>query len=336
LDQKRTFHAKVLENAIEQTSPERIPIIENLLYEKSSILLYADDGVGKSVLCLQAAMQMTVGDSKLFNEYHIPEPRNVIYFQMERYVDESFERIKHMRTMIPYDSNRLIITTAIQGCDLQDKQSKQDTVRETVEILNHYKEHAGFKPDVIIFDPIYSMVADDLSTAPACNAITGFFRKIQTITESSIIATSHTNRGVRDKDSGYKRVGKDMYGNRFLSAFFTGSYQVTGKDEDGSGTCWKLNKNSQRNMDKKFSLNYDPATYCSWIDSNGNMTKREKLDSYLMSCKKLNKEFSFEEMKSNSELSDSALRGHLSGYLKGKLDIVSKSSRGKILYRYLD
>jgi len=81
-------------------------------------------------------------------------------------------------------------------------------------------------------------------------------------------------------------VGKDMYGNRFLSAFFTGSYQITSKDDDGSGTIWKLNKNSQRNMEKKFGLNYDPATYCSWIDNDANFTKIDKLESYLSSCKK--------------------------------------------------
>jgi len=223
LDQKRTFHAESLEKAIETTTAERAAIIEEILYEKSAVLIYADDGVGKSVLVLQMGLQMTIGKSKLFSEFNIPKPRKVIYFQQERYPDESFERIKHMRHIIPYNSKNIIITTALQGCDLQDKQSRAETVRETIEILNYYREHAGFIPDVLIFDPIYAMVSEDLSTAIACNAVTGFFRKLQTITQASILATSHTNRGIRDKDSNYKRVGKDMYGNRFLSAFFTGS-----------------------------------------------------------------------------------------------------------------
>ena len=53
MDQNRTFHGKNLEEEINQIRSERDPLIEDFLYEKSAVLLYADDGIGKSVLCLQ-------------------------------------------------------------------------------------------------------------------------------------------------------------------------------------------------------------------------------------------------------------------------------------------
>ncbi len=328
--QHPTYFAASLEEAINTVHSERQPLIENFLYEKSALLIYADDGVGKSILCLQACLQATVKDSKVFGEFDVPHARKVLYFQMERHPDESFERIRHLKNVIPYDSKKFALSVALQGTDLQDSHSRLkalDIVKATMKEIN-------FIPEIIAFDPIYVMASDDLSTAPACNAITSFFRVIQIGTNASILATSHTNRGIRSEEPPYKRVGKDMYGSRFLSAFFTGSYLIEQKS-DSSGSVFTLDKNSQKNLEKKFSLNYDASCYCSWIDTDGKYTKKDKLDNFLKTCKNFDKEFSFKEMQDVSGLSDSVLRGHLSGYLEGHVKNSSKLSYGKLLYRFL-
>lgn len=326
----KIFSGDTLEEAINTTPQERPHIVEGLIYEKSALMLYADDGVGKSVLCLQACLQMTVPESKLFGEFEIPTARNVLYFQMERAPDESFERIRHMRNIIPYDKSKLGISLELQGTDLMDRESN----KQALEKVRKSIKTVGFQPDVMAFDPIYSMVSGDLAKSEACNAVTGFFRRVQADFPSTIFATSHTNRGIRDPEQFGKRVGKDMYGNRFLSAFFTGSYHVEAKG-DGAGSKWTLDKNSQKNLEKKFELVYDSSNYCSWLDNDGkNVTKKDRMESFLRSMKNLDKAFSLQDIEANSQLSTSMVRRYQSGYLKEKLVPVHKSNKGMILYKY--
>lgn len=322
-----TYFGKNLDEAIDTVYPERQPIIENFLYEKSALLLYADDGVGKSSLALQACLQATVADSKVFGSFSVSTPAKILYFQMERHPDESFERMRHLRSVIPFDSSKFALSVALQGTNLQDPSMRRDSLSKVEAVI----KEIGFMPNVVAFDPIYALVPDDLASAPPCNAITSFFRVIQLATNCTILATSHTNRGVRDRETNL-RTAKDMYGNRFLSAFFTASYHIEGKP-NGEGTIFKLDKNSQKNMERRFGLNYDASCYRSWTDEDGLLSKRDKLDNFLMVCKQTKKEFSFADMQAISDLSDSALRGHLSGYLKAIVKESSKLSRGKILYR---
>lgn len=336
-----TFYGASLREAIDTVNPERKAIIENFLYEKSALLLYADDGVGKSVICLQACMTSTVENAKVFGDFLVPQARNVIYFQMERHPDETFERMRRMESRIPFDITHFCLSADLQGINLQDRTSRKEAIDKVNNIITN---NSFFTPDIIAFDPIYSMVADDLSKAEPCNAITSFFREIQVNHNVTILATSHTNRGTRDTDNPHQRVGKDMYGNRFLSAFFTGSYHLESKD-DGAGSNFKLNKNSQRNLEKQFSLNYDPATYCSWSDNMGKLTKSELLIGFLNACKKTGKNFTFKDMETASKYSESSIRKMMvpamelhSTTLKITeqeflLEEVGKLNKGKALYK---
>lgn len=324
-----TYFGATLEEAVNTVRPERKALIENFLYEKSALMLYADDGVGKSVLTLQACLQSTIKDCKVFGEFHVPTSCNVLYFQMERHPDETFERIKHLQMNIPFDKNRFALSVSLQGVNLQDHKSSTEALMKIIEIV----EEIGFAPDIVAFDPIYTLTGGGLETAEACNAITNFFRIIQIHLNCTILATSHTNRGMRDPEKGGKRVGKDMYGNRFLSAFFTGSYHIKLKDDE-SGTIWERDKNSQKNLEKKIELMYNASNYESVYLFDGKYSKKDKLDNYLKSREMQDLEFSFEDMLKNSDLSDSTLRGYLAGYLKNSVLTSSKLSRGKILYKF--
>lgn len=323
-----TYFGSSLEEAINTVSPEREALIENFLYEKSALMLYADDGVGKSVLTLQACLQATVAESKVFGEFNVPKARKVLYFQMERHPDESFERMRHLQNVLPFDKEIFALSVALQGTNLQDKKDKAEAIGKISDIVTEI----GFDPDIIAFDPIYTMASSGLETADACNAITSFFRVIQLLHNCTILATSHTNRGVRDPEQKGKRVGQDMYGNRFLSAFFTSSYHIIPKG-DGIGSIWKRDKNSLKNLEKQFELSYDGSNYCSWMSADTKLTKKDKLEMFLKAQKNSGKEFDFDQMIEVSGLSSSGLRVHLTGQLQEKLEIVSKSKRGKILYR---
>ena len=274
-------------------------------------------------------MQATVKDSKVFGEFNVTEDTEVLYFQLERHPDESFERMRHIVNMIPFNKDKFALSTALQGTNLMSAQSYTEALIKVSDIIHEI----GFTPKIIAFDPIYAFVPDDLSTAIACNSITRFFRILQLTFNCTILATSHTNRGVRDKDTG-KRGSKDMYGNRFLSAFFTGSYHVEAKP-DGAGSIWTRDKNSQSNLEKKFELMYDGASYTSTYLSDNKFSKKDRLENFLKACKNQDKEFSFDDMMANSGLSCSPLRGYLTGYLKESVKESSKGKYGKILYKYI-
>lgn len=324
-----TFTGQILDDAITNVSPERISLIENLLYEKSSLLLYAPDGIGKSTICLQACCQATIKDEKVFGEFEVVRPCNILYFQMERHPDEVFERIKLMRVSVPVDHEKFCLSVALQGTNLQQEESSAKALKKISEIIGYLP----FQPDIIAFDPIYALTLNGLESSEACNAVTNFFRVIQLTFDCTIVAVSHANRGIRDVETG-GRKGEDLYGNRFLSAFFTGIYQIKSIDE-GAGTKFKLEKSSQKNLEKKFELVYNASDYCSWIKTNNNLTKKQRLYSFLKTCKMSDKEFSFEDMQTSSGLSDSPLRGYLAGELKNLLKNSRILGRGKILYKYL-
>lgn len=324
------FFGKSLDEAIEVVHPERKPLIENFLYEKSALMLYADDGIGKSVLSLQACLQATVAGSKVFGEFEVPKARNVLYFQMERHPDEPMERMRHMREVIPFDTSKFCLSVDLQGIDLQQKGEQERCKGKLLDIV----ADIGFIPEIVAFDPIYPLAGSGLEKAEACNAINSFFRVVQLYLNCTIIATSHTNRGVRDNENPGHRVGKDMYGNRFLSSFFTSSYHIEAL-KDGSGSKWTRDKNSYKNLEKEIQLTYDPSTYCSWYSDTGQLSKKDRLDMFIKAQKSNGKEFDFAQMQAASLLSDSQLRGYLTGYLKDKIEISSKGLKGKNFYKSL-
>ena len=139
-----TFFGDNLETAIQTVRFERKPLIENFLYEKSALMLYADDGVGKSVLILQACMQATSSESKVFGEFDVPQDNKVLYFQMERHPDESFERMKHLVNVIPFKKENFALSVALQGVNLQEPKMKAESLLCVVEISHEI----GFKPNI--------------------------------------------------------------------------------------------------------------------------------------------------------------------------------------------
>lgn len=330
LQHETLFAGANLHKAITEVSPERRPLIEGLLYEKSALMLYADDGVGKSVLDLQLLMQATVGGSHAFESFEIARDNKILLFQLERHPDETFERMRYLREVFPFNIQNFALSVALQGTNLQDAKIRAEAIQTVYKAI----DSLGWTPDIIAFDPIYTLVPDDLSTAPACNAITSFFRVIQLTTEASIIATTHTNRGVRDKDT-YERKGKDMYGNRFLSAFFTGSYHIEAL-KDGQGSKWTRDKNSQSNLIKEFELIFDPSNFRSFVHADKSSIKgHEKLMMFLRNCEMQNKHFTLDDMIAFSGLASSGIRSKLSGNLSKNVQIVDKLKYGKCLYKYI-
>jgi RecA-family ATPase len=324
------YWGESLNKLINEVRPAREALIEGFLYKKSAQMIYAPDGAGKSLITLQAAIQGTVDGNRVFGELLVPKAFNTLYVQAERSVDENSERLKRMTSKTPFDLNHFVLTAGIQDVNLRDQKS----FTSGLDRLKWIAEQSMKQVDLVVLDPIYALVRGGLKDDEGASFVTEFSRLLQFHFGCSVLLVHHANRGTRDKDTG-GRVGEDMFGSRFLSAHCTGVYKLT-LNHEKSGTTLENEKSSNLNLEKRIELTYEPETDLSWVQhKDGSITKIDRLYNYMRLCKKLNKAFTFEEMQSNSLLSTSYLRGHLADTRKTELEIVSKGSKGKVLYKYV-
>lgn len=318
-----------LDRALNEVKPVREPLIEGFLYKKSAQMIWAPDGVGKSLVSIQAAIQGTVEGGKVFGEYNVPKPFNTLYIQAERHRDESLERIRRMKTNTPFDSKRFVLTTDLQDVNLRNEKSFLNGLLKVDKIVGE-----TFKTlDLVVIDPIYAMVRGGIKDDEGASYVNEFSKLIQKKYDCSTLLVHHANRGTRDKESG-TRMGEDMFGSRFLSAHCSGVYSLTLKD-DKSGTTLKLIKTSNENLDDRIELVYEKESQLSFIEGrSGNISKMDLIHNFLRTCKANKKTFTFADLQGSARVSTSFLRGQLGGHLQSGLKIVGKSKYGMNLYEW--
>lgn len=316
-----------LDEAIDIVKSTREFLIDGFLYKKSTQMIYAPDGAGKSVITLQTAIQGTISDNMVFGGLHVQSGFKTLYIQAERSIDENLERLKIMRDATKFDSSNFILYAGLQGINLRNETHSNKAIENIKFIVDQTLKSI----DLIVLDPIYAMVRGGLKDDEGAAYVTEFSRLLQAHFGCSILLVHHANRGSRDRETG-ARIGQDMFGSRFLSAHCTGVYNLDLK-EDGSGVTLKLEKSSNANLDKLIELDYDPESGLSWMKSRiGNGTKMEQLNTYLNSCKLNKTQFTFSDIMVNCRVSHAHLRKLLVRYPQNHLKIASKDKYGKKLY----
>lgn len=266
-DDPKFFFGDSLKNAI-STFKERISFIDGLLYEHSSLMFYAGDGLGKSVISLQMMLEASA-NLPVLGSLKTLRPFKVLWVMAERHPLEVFERIKDMEKVIPVNHQNFGVTTELQGLNIL----RDDHVEKAKAILSNSINLMG-NVDIIVIDPIYALVAGGLAKDENDSCITRFSTILQNTFNCSVIFIHHSNRGIKDQQTG-ERKGEDMYGGRFLSAHFTGIYHIT-KSNQTSGLQFKRDKMSHRNLLDDFHTSYDPETYISTLEDDS-VSKRDKI-----------------------------------------------------------
>ena len=266
LSEDQFFYGDSLKNSL-SSFVERQYLIDSFLYEHSSILLYAADGIGKSVLTLQLVIEAASGNP-VFGVLKTSRQLRTLWVMAERHPIEIFERIKEMEKVVPLSPLEFGITTELQGFNLLNESyfTKAISIIEArAKILSHI--------DLVVVDPIYALVAGGLSRDENDSCVTRFSTTLQNKFGCSCIFIHHSNRGVRSQENPAERVGQDMYGGRFLSAHFTGIYHIT---KTSDGTHFAREKSSHRNLIESFDLTYDHETYVSTL-TDDSMPKRDRI-----------------------------------------------------------
>lgn len=329
IDTKSKFlWAEDLRDAISLVNIVREPLIEHLIYKKSAHMIYAPDGIGKSTVALQICMQSTIDNARVFGEFHVPRALRILDLQMERDPDETLERLKTMSASTGFNPDNFVLSAWLQGLDIVDKADYREALARVQTLL----DFSFALPDIVFIDPINALVGNDMISNKDIAPIRNFSSELQRKYGCTILCVHHANRGQRDESG--KRQHQDMFGSRFLSAHFTGIYNLKPLPDD-EGTVLTLEKSSQKNLEKKIELAFDIQSHLSWIRyPSGQVSKKDKLYAFFRACKSTKKTFTIDEMMSVSGMSHGTLRNILYDIQKDTLKTVGKTNTGKNLYEY--
>jgi RecA-family ATPase len=298
------------------------PLISGLVYEKSIMMLVAEAGLGKSVISLNLALQMSCG---MFGFGHLVthKPLLVYYIMFERYAYEIIERIKCMEQNIAWNEKNLVIDDKMKGINVL-KDSDIDIVCNRVESYS-YKS-----PDVIMLDPIYACVAGGLSKDEPASQFCRFCNILQARFGSALWLNHHSSRQTYAQDGSKVEKDKNYYGSTWLSALVTGMYEMTQRKDIGCLLTCK--KDSHGNLLKEIPLSFDHETYCSFLDEDStDLSKTERLNKYLNKMYNEHREFVFNDMLKHSGIS----KKYIYELLKNtpySASIISTKSTGKQSY----
>jgi len=298
-----------LDTEIEQASQSRTALIEGLLYEKSTILTSADAGVGKSTILANIIAQASAG-LPVFNVLHVPKPILCYYIPFERGKDEITERLKHIRTAVPFDSSNIHV--------FYNKTFFPDLyhIEDQNFLIESIKRDCGERaPDLVAYDPIYQAVSGGLSNEDKVSVLIRFNVRLMETFECATWLNHHTVKPGQDPHG--NRIERDdpYYGSSYLKNHCTGAYYLK-KNPEADGTIMTCKKDNLDLLLKKITLYYQPESYTSYMkDEMKGILKIDRLKIVLRQYKTLNKTFTYRQL-------EGCLQGVSTSYLRNLLSIA--------------
>lgn len=307
-------------------------IAEGLFTEPSINMIYATDGIGKSLIGVQAASELASG-LPVFGVFPSSRAFKVVYVMAERSIKEPAKRIKRMLTDAGFKdrfiAENLLITTTFQGKDL----SRPETAGILLEHIKQLGDEIG-GIDLVFFDPLYALVRGDLKSDEAISSVFNFFRTLSTDTGASIFFIHHENRGNRNEEG--KRAGQDYYGNKFISGLCTAVWHMVKVGEkDEFKTALINEKDTESALPARVTLHFNPEVGTVKADIDHNPSARDTLiESFLKKAAKEKLEFTSDDFIAHTRLTIHPVSvRRLMGKLKQNGLIKNISSKGhKALY----
>lgn len=254
-------------NYFKELSEEVEWMADGFITDPSITMIYATDGIGKSLIGIQAALELCSG-LPVFKTLHTNREFKVIYVMAERSIKEPMKRIKNMFEDPDYEGalrfENLAITTEFQGKDLSNPNNANDLLNVLRRLAN---EIGGC--DMVMFDPLYALVKGDLKEDQPINAVFNFFRMVTAAMGVNVMFFHHENRGSRQPGDS-ERTGQDYYGNKFISGLCTAVWHMVKDPSDKSKTILLNEKDTETVLIPRITLNYNPQfqTVCGDINSS--------------------------------------------------------------------
>lgn len=302
----RSLHGADLLNAIENYEHNTSYLVEGLIDEGSNIMIYGDDGCGKSTINLQMCLQATSGED-VFYGYKTIRPLRIIYYVIERKIYEPLKRIRVYKDYIKMDADNLIISDELESLNLND----QDDFKTALEIINNDAKRLDNNVDIVVLDPIYPLVGSDFVSDTSCEKLNTFRRIIQRALNCTVISIHHSNRGGRGQNA--KRIKGDVFGSRFVTANLTGIYNVE-KEDGGNGVTLRCEKDTNDSLLKKVKISYDSERKVCYLDSK-DLNKKDIINKFFNACYESGNTFSKEDLASTFGVGTDYLKKLMSTHL---------------------
>ncbi len=289
------FTGEALFVEVVKSHDKRKAFAEGLIYEQTITMCAADPGAGKSTVSTQMAMELAAG-VPVFGYFHVPKPCKVLYIQSERGLVEIFERMNLLKETIPLEDGNLFITDQFQKLNL----TKPDHAEL---FLDYIKLHCP-DPEIIIIDPIYSMIRGGLKDDIPASIFTNLMSVLQKQTGASLWYNHHTVKS-QQNHKGETIVRDDpFYGSQWLKAHVTGSFHLK---ECNGGVVLDLKKDNYRILPEKIALNYDSETGMCRVFENS-LSPKERMKKFLDKRKMDKKDFTFADIEAETLLCTRVVR----------------------------
>jgi RecA-family ATPase len=264
----------------------RKTLIESLVYEKNAIMLYADPGVGKSIITLNMAMQASAG-LPIFGYFECPRPLKVYYILTERGYQEPLERLRIMQKKISADYSNLFLDEEMIGLNVLDPHDEQL-------FMNRIERYCP-NPDIIVTDPIYAIVRGGLADPKDATLFAQFSARLIKRFGCCHWMNNHTTKSTGDIIGGeWKEKANPFFGSQLLYAHITACYYLKQHEGNSKITCTKDTDSSHIS---KLSLKFDYESFTLEMDiKNAEMTAKDKAKSFFHYCKINQKSFTFDEL----------------------------------------
>ena len=290
-----------LRAALATPSPPTVPLITDFLFERSIFLITGEAGKGKSVITTQIGMSLTAAPT-VFDSLRIPKPRTVYYMQMEGHLDEQLDRMRFMQQAIPFEPSRFYLDggkhTRLNAMSPASVQQK----------LTQIKEAMPQPPALIVIDPIYKAVADDLAKGKPALDLINFCDLAYEAFQCSIGLVHHPHREKYDVKGQRIEETDAYYGHSYLRNYVDLSYTFR---QIGDGAESELVRKKYREARSLAYLRfaYHPETYTvSMLPIASERSKTEEIDRYLRHISRNGKTTTFAEVKQSIGVSDRLLR----------------------------
>ena len=310
----------VLMDRLKNSKNKRKVIADGLLYEKTSLMIAADPGTGKSTVSAQVAVELA-GGFPVFGFFNVPKPVKVLYIQTERSILELLERIETLSKILPVVKENLVVTDEYQRLDLLNP-THANLFLKAVK-----RDYGGAR--VVFLDPIYSTVSGGLKSDEPASAFTKVMSHVQKELDCALWYNHHTTKTTYKRDGSKLEKDDPFYGSQWLKAHVTGSYYMKATRE---GVTLVLKKDNYRLLSPSIALEYDPETeLCSVISDK--LPAIDKLRNFIQVKKSDGKAFSFKDIQSYTKLGNRTIRELLLHSSISDSIIVVSSIRNKNLYK---
>jgi len=210
MDFKIQFRVYEGDNLLQISEEKTHPLIQDFLYENDYVLLVAKEKIGKSILALQLACNLSSG-TPFLDTLEITKPVKVWYFATEGKDNDIKQRLVNMTKVIPMNKNNFKLI-----CSAGLRINTPEDYGGMTSLLKRYKDEL---PKVIIIDPLYMAVKGSLKDDNVINDFTHIMRRVAEACDASILIIHHSKRPFRMTDGSIMTLGDDeIFGSAFLKA----------------------------------------------------------------------------------------------------------------------